>query len=582
MAWAGMGVARAALLWAPGAGTLALIEALWPVLPPLALAGLALLLAGGPDPEPASEDEAARLAGVRAEAEQLDAALDRLETRLTGIRQQAAALVAADSGEVRALEARSEALAVVVTTLATQGAEAREGATALADVLPQLEAGVAGIRSGLLTLGEDSSSQLRAAEALLQRVQAWHAEASARADAAVAALASHHARIDEASRESTAAIAKRSYALDAAVDGVLGRVETVMAEVGQQLDATLARIDSGLDGAGRQLTLLGEEGVRLFSQRLDALIDSSRTLESRLADHGRAADALQAALAQGVETAGAITSPLESASAILAALDAQGDAMRDRMAALTTQLVASLEACESALARFDAGAEALEAGRLRLVETVSGTVGTLAEASATQDAAEARLAALATAMAGQFEAASAALADMEAAASRATAGSQRAAEAAVGRMLGLVEAVSQTEARIGEVETRFAQRERGTLARDASRLLSGLSAHVGEMAHLLQLDVPEEHWRNWLRGDRSALPGVVRPLLEADDQRRLRRHIEHDPAFRTESLRFLDQFEALIGRLLGDRDGEGLAATILSSDIGKLYVRLAEAAGRIV
>jgi len=148
-------------------------------------------------------------------------------------------------------------------------------------------------------------------------------------------------------------------------------------------------------------------------------------------------------------------------------------------------------------------------------------------------------------------------------------------------LMGLVEVLGQTEARVDEVEARFARRERSTLARDASRLMAGLSANVGEMAHLLQMEVPEAQWRDWLRGDRSALPAVVRPLLAPEDQRLVRRHIEHDPAFRVEALRFLDQFEVLIARLLGDREGDGLAAVMMSADIGKLYIRVAEAAGRL-
>jgi hypothetical protein len=111
--------------------------------------------------------------------------------------------------------------------------------------------------------------------------------------------------------------------------------------------------------------------------------------------------------------------------------------------------------------------------------------------------------------------------------------------------------------------------------------MAGLSASVGDIAHLLQIDVPDADWQSWLRGDRSALPAIIRPLLDDEQQRRISRHVAHDPAFRVETTRFLDQFERLIARLLGDRDGDALAATMLSADIGKLYIRLADAAGRM-
>lgn len=561
--WAILGLVRAAALWGPDAGPLQLADSLWPVLPPLALAGLALLLAGNGRAESGQDED--RMAAVRAEAEALDAVLTRIGETLQAVQQQLAAGAGAEAA-----------------ALAGQAAAARDGVDRMAAVLPELARGAAALQGGLEGLGEQAQGRLGAAEALLQRVQAWQEEAVARADASVAALAGHYARIDEAARESTAALAKRSYALDAAVDGVLGRVETVMGEVEARLTATLARIDAGLDGAGRQLTLLGEEGVRLFSQRLDALIETSREMEARLAGHGGAADALQQRLADGVVTAEGMAVALQGVSATLAGLEGQGERMAGQVAALAARLAGELEGCEAAVTRFADGLAVLEAGQSRLLDAASASAGTLAGAAGGLEAAEARLAALATALAGQFDAASTTLAELETVAERATAGSQRVAEAAAARMMGLVDVVRQTEARVDEVEARFVKRERSTLAEDAGRLMAGLSDTVGEMARLLQLEVPEEQWRLWLRGDRSALPAVVRPLLDMDDQRRLRRHVEHDQLFRGEALRFLDQFEMMIGRLLADRDGDALAATMLSSDLGKLYIRLAEAAGRIV
>jgi hypothetical protein len=569
--WAGLGGLRAAMLWVPGPSPLLLVDALWPILPPLVLAGLAVLISGG-RVEPVSDEDLVLLAGMRAEAETLEAVLTRVGEQLQAVQLQAA------SG----LGIEAQTLAGQVESLGVQAAAARESAESVAKVLPGLEQGVEAVRTGLAGLGEAAQGQLAAAEALLQRVAAWHKDASGRADAAMAALAGQFVRIDEASRDSTAAMAKRSYALDAAVDGVLGRVEMVMGEVDARVNAVLARIDGGLDGAGRQLTLLGDEGVRLFSQRLDALIGMSRDMEARLAGHGEVADALQARLVDGVATAEAMAGALAGLQESLAGLEGRGDSMAGQVTALAARLAGELEKCEAAVAGFGAGMAALEAGQLRLQAAASGSAEAMAGAAARLEVAEGRLAALANALAGQFAAASTSLVELETAAARATAGSQRVAEAAAARMMGLVDVVRQTEARIDEVEARFVQRERSSLAGDATRLMNGLSASVGEMAHLLQLEVPEEAWRAWLRGDRSALPAVVRPLLDLDDQRRLQRHMAHDPAFRGEALRFLDQFEGMIGRLLGDRDGDALGATMLSSDLGKLYIRLAEAAGRIV
>ena len=45
--------------------------------------------------------------------------------------------------------------------------------------------------------------------------------------------------------------------------------------------------------------------------------------------------------------------------------------------------------------------------------------------------------------------------------------------------------------------------------------------------------------------------------------------------------RYIHDFEAMLRRILADRDGSPLGVTILSSDMGKLYVALAQAIERL-
>ena len=45
--------------------------------------------------------------------------------------------------------------------------------------------------------------------------------------------------------------------------------------------------------------------------------------------------------------------------------------------------------------------------------------------------------------------------------------------------------------------------------------------------------------------------------------------------------RYIHDFEAMLRRVLADRDGSTLGVTLLSSDMGKLYVALAQAIERL-
>jgi hypothetical protein len=64
----------------------------------------------------------------------------------------------------------------------------------------------------------------------------------------------------------------------------------------------------------------------------------------------------------------------------------------------------------------------------------------------------------------------------------------------------------------------------------------------------------------------------VRPIADAYDG---------DASMREAINRYIHDFEALLRPVLSTRDGNALAVTLLSSDIGKLYVVLAQAIERL-
>ena len=70
-------------------------------------------------------------------------------------------------------------------------------------------------------------------------------------------------------------------------------------------------------------------------------------------------------------------------------------------------------------------------------------------------------------------------------------------------------------------------------------------------------------------------------LLSSTDAREILRHYEEEPEFREHVNRYIHDFELMMRRVLADRDGSPLGVTILSSDMGKLYVALAQAIERL-
>lgn len=174
------------------------------------------------------------------------------------------------------------------------------------------------------------------------------------------------------------------------------------------------------------------------------------------------------------------------------------------------------------------------------------------------------------------------IASLEDASTKAADAAGDASERLTARLVDLMKVISETEARIDEVDTRMDMRARDTLAARSQRLLESLNSASIDVARLLSVDVGENAMKRYLDGDRSLFARATVRLADKETSRKIARHYVHDTEFETEASRYLEQFEQLIRRVLKDPDGESFALVLLSSDIGKLYVLIADAIGRPV
>jgi hypothetical protein len=70
-------------------------------------------------------------------------------------------------------------------------------------------------------------------------------------------------------------------------------------------------------------------------------------------------------------------------------------------------------------------------------------------------------------------------------------------------------------------------------------------------------------------------------LLDSGEVKAVGAHYDDDAEFRENVNRYIHDFEAMMRVLLSTRDGNAIGVTILSSDVGKLYVALAQAIERL-
>lgn len=140
---------------------------------------------------------------------------------------------------------------------------------------------------------------------------------------------------------------------------------------------------------------------------------------------------------------------------------------------------------------------------------------------------------------------------------------------------------SNIEKRVTEAQEQIESAARQDLSRAASLLIESMSSAAIDIAKMLSLDISDTDWDAYLRGDRSIFIRRTVKITDRNSRSRISKLYHNDEEFRDQVRRYVRDFERLISRLTNDRDGSSLAVILLSSDIGKLYVALAQSISRL-
>jgi hypothetical protein len=164
---------------------------------------------------------------------------------------------------------------------------------------------------------------------------------------------------------------------------------------------------------------------------------------------------------------------------------------------------------------------------------------------------------------------------------RAIATARGASERLTRQMLAIGESAAAVEARIDAARQSQKEHDGESFSRRVSLLIESLNSTAIDVTKILSNEVPDSAWAAYLKGDRGVFTRRAVRLLDNAEAREISQHHEADPEFREQMNRYIHDFEAMLRRVLSERDGNALGVTILSSDMGKLYVALAQAIERL-
>ncbi|HEV2080014.1 MAG TPA: hypothetical protein VGR19_09010 [Allosphingosinicella sp.] len=164
---------------------------------------------------------------------------------------------------------------------------------------------------------------------------------------------------------------------------------------------------------------------------------------------------------------------------------------------------------------------------------------------------------------------------------RAVEAARQASERLTRQMLTIGESAAAVEARIDAARESREEQDAQGFSRRVALLIESLNSTAIDVTKILSNEVTDSEWSAYLKGDRGVFTRRAVRLLDNAETREIARHYQSDQEFREQVNRYIHDFEAMLRRVLNEREGHALSVTILSSDMGKLYVALAQAIERL-
>jgi chromosome segregation ATPase len=137
------------------------------------------------------------------------------------------------------------------------------------------------------------------------------------------------------------------------------------------------------------------------------------------------------------------------------------------------------------------------------------------------------------------------------------------------------------EQRIARARELAEEQVNNDFARRMALITDSLNSSAIDLTSALAQEVSDTSWDAYLKGDRGIFTRRAVRLIDSGEAREIADLYQNDDDFRANVSRYIHDFEAMLRSVLSTRDGKALGVTVLGSDVGKLYVVLAQSIERL-
>lgn len=345
--------------------------------------------------------------------------------------------------------------------------------------------------------------------------------------------------------------------------GLIGRAHEMseaLSAVMHQLNGQIPEALAGIEQQAGRTRAAAEDLAPIIEAVQITAYDAASQAAAAEASIVRQQDALQTLVAMLQNN----VSKAEEQFSALSKTAEDADAAAGRLAQETGP-----ELVEALLRVREAASQAAERARETIKAVIPNSAAELATASE-----QAVSAAVTGAVGNQVE-------ELSRLSERASETARAASERLTRQMLALGKASASVDAQIEAGRREQEQTGAETLSQRVSMLIDSLNSTAIDVAKIMSNEVTDAEWSAYLKGDRGVFTRRAVRLLDNSDAREIGRFYDTDAEFREQVNRYIHDFEGLLRRVMTHPDGNALGITILSSDMGKLYVALAQVTERI-
>lgn len=362
-------------------------------------------------------------------------------------------------------------------------------------------------------------------------------------------------KLDESRRNLT----ETGKALDTLTESGIRMLEIIQSGAKQSREDLPASIEHAISALARieERSMMLRDTMDETAQRGTAISDYLVTTRSNAEDAGESVDALASKLAENARQSGAHLDELRKK---FGEIESDGERV---LAMSRGELQSAIgELVEASRKAF----ETIENDSEEAVARTADRIGGIASE------------AIGRAMEDQSKAA---VEDLEMAASRASQMGRETAKQLRDQLAKVNELAGNLELRVNRTRELAEERVDNDFSRRMALITESLNSNAIDIAKAFSADITDTAWASYLKGDRGIFTRRAVSLIDNSEAREIVELYESDGEFREHVSRYIHDFEAMLRSVLSTRDGNALGVTVLGSDMGKLYVALAQAIERL-